>query len=230
MLKMGAQNITGLYVGETKIKKAYLGEALIFSAGENPSRLPEGYTEVQYIVVPKDAYVNIPSTRLSKSCRIVRKIKLLSFDETAKAIQSFYGFGSSIFYFYIARVYGDENSIYYRVANYSKSGNVQIDSSKEIIIDANFPDKKLIIGENTIDVPESSNVSYFSVFNTSKSTSEEAPQNFYSLQFYKSDELTLDLVPCINPENTAGLYDLVSDAFYNNTSKIGTPFVAGPAV
>ncbi len=49
MLKIGAQDITGLYVGETKIEKAYLGEELVFSAEKKPSRLPEGYTEVEYI-------------------------------------------------------------------------------------------------------------------------------------------------------------------------------------
>ena len=46
-IKIGADVIQALYIGERKIVKAYAGETLVFAAGK-PSRLPAGYTEVEY--------------------------------------------------------------------------------------------------------------------------------------------------------------------------------------
>ena len=50
MLKLGSDNVKSLYVGGQKIKKAYVGEDLVFEATV-PSRLPAGYTELEYIHV-----------------------------------------------------------------------------------------------------------------------------------------------------------------------------------
>ena len=69
MLKLGTQDISALYLGETKIKRAYLGETPVFE-GSKPSRLPEGYTEVEYIESSGTQYINTgvkPSTSLTFS-------------------------------------------------------------------------------------------------------------------------------------------------------------------
>ncbi len=52
MLKIGAQDITGLYVGETKIEKAYLGEELVYSAG-----VTKEYQDYEYFAVDTSAVV-----------------------------------------------------------------------------------------------------------------------------------------------------------------------------
>ena len=52
MLKIGAQDITGLYVGETKIEKAYLGEELVYSAG-----VTKEYQDYEYFSVDTSAVV-----------------------------------------------------------------------------------------------------------------------------------------------------------------------------
>ena len=49
MIKLGTQNISALRLGGQEIKKAYLGETLVLGVETKPSRLPEGYTEVEYI-------------------------------------------------------------------------------------------------------------------------------------------------------------------------------------
>ena len=87
MLKMGAQNITGLYVGETKIKKAYLGEALIFSAGMNPSRLPEGYTEVKYIQIGENFEIDTGIKADFTNMRFVLSEEILSESRTNRFFQ-----------------------------------------------------------------------------------------------------------------------------------------------
>lgn len=45
---IGEDKIKSIYVGEQKIVKAYVGANLVFSA-KKPSRLPDGYTELEYI-------------------------------------------------------------------------------------------------------------------------------------------------------------------------------------
>lgn len=49
-VKIGSEAIKSLYVGEQKIVKAYVGENLVFSSVK-PSRLPAGYTELEYVQV-----------------------------------------------------------------------------------------------------------------------------------------------------------------------------------
>lgn len=66
MLKLGDQSITRLYLGDQKIEKAYLGETLVFGGGEaSPSRLPEGYTEVEHVkIVPTSDKIRNVATGL----------------------------------------------------------------------------------------------------------------------------------------------------------------------
>lgn len=52
MLKIGAQDITGLYVGETKIKRAYVGTDLIYSEGADKE-----YQDYEYFAVDTSAVV-----------------------------------------------------------------------------------------------------------------------------------------------------------------------------
>lgn len=50
----------------------------------------------------------------------------------------------------------------------------------------------------------------------------------YSLQIKNSGQITLDLIPCLNENNVAGMYDIVNDVFYINQ---GTgDFIAGPEI
>lgn len=50
----------------------------------------------------------------------------------------------------------------------------------------------------------------------------------YSYKLYKNNILVRDFVPCINPSNIVGLFDLVSGTFYDNAGT-GT-FIAGEKV
>lgn len=50
----------------------------------------------------------------------------------------------------------------------------------------------------------------------------------YSLQIKNSGQITLDLIPCLNENNVAGMYDIVNDVFYINQ---GTgDFITGPEI
>ena len=48
----------------------------------------------------------------------------------------------------------------------------------------------------------------------------------YSCQIYDNGTLIRDFVPCINPNNVVGVYDIVNNVFYQSGN--GNSFVAGP--
>lgn len=50
----------------------------------------------------------------------------------------------------------------------------------------------------------------------------------YSCQIYDNGTLIRDFVPCINPNNVVGVYDIVNNVFYQSGN--GNSFVAGPEV
>ena len=115
MLRLGEQNIKGLRLGDQKIKKAYLGESLVFSEAK-PSRLPEGYTELQYIENPNLAYIQMNSylaTTISKSWEIIFEI----IDSTINA----YLIGSNTNYLYYNR--NTKRIIFYNKTTYGGGQN-----------------------------------------------------------------------------------------------------------
>jgi hypothetical protein len=52
--------------------------------------------------------------------------------------------------------------------------------------------------------------------------------SLYSCQIYDNGTLIRDFVPCINPNNVVGVYDIVNNVFYQSGN--GNSFVAGPEV
>lgn len=225
MLKMGAQNITGLYVGETKIKKAYLGEALIFSAGMNPSRLPEGYTEVEYVeaVYPRrDCFVMdiIPD---SSSGRIVGEFNM----ENPATTNDGYTFGgrSPIGTFYMQVSAGK--------VRYKLSGSSAVTKSVNIIgrkveISVDWKNKSVVIDGNTYSASMSTSaMTAFYLFSYIYSAPYSGQGKIYSFKIYSDNILQGDYVPCADPNGSIGLYNLITGVFIPSRRSY---FAAGPAV
>jgi hypothetical protein len=51
----------------------------------------------------------------------------------------------------------------------------------------------------------------------------------YTFQVYDNGTLVRDLVPCVNPNDIVGMYDIVNNVFYT-TADDNYQFVAGPIV
>lgn len=51
----------------------------------------------------------------------------------------------------------------------------------------------------------------------------------YDFKIYDDGTLVADLVPCVDPNNVAGVYDIINNVFYTAVNQ-GYTFVAGPAV
>ena len=82
-----------------------------------------------------------------------------------------------------------------------------------------------ISGQGTFsNIPTCSLLAYHSTIGFS----DYLRAKLYSCQMYFDTTLIRDFVPCINPTGTVGLFDLVEEKFYGNAGT-GT-FTAGPAV
>lgn len=239
MLKLGEQNVKGLYLGEQEIKKAYLGDELVFSVA-NPSRLPDGYTEVQYIET--STYTNIPvkgvsvknnTTRIVMDVMPKEKISYkrdlfmalnqpsnvaygirLGQNNVANQMFSYAGWTSS-------------NSEYgFSVFNYNLAKDVRI------TIDFDTQNKYVIVNGTKFSIvvaPQTNNAGILSVGSKTGSTSSYAALSawVYSIKVYVDGILKADLVPCVNSNKNPGLFNLITDTFcgksYGNV-------IAGPAV
>ena len=233
MLKLGTQNIAALHLGGAGIQKAYLGEAVVFGAGK-PSRLPEGYTEVEYIKSSGTQYINLMKAPNSNIAVTID----FSVDSTPAGEQTLFGN-----YF---KSYG--STTYYQFRCMAYNGNIQVNVSTRWTIVANTLSpgrhnisldvyKKQVIYDgtstsiDTFSIYTQRNMGLFAAYysvNNESGWSTYCSMNLYSCQISEKDVLTMDLVPCIDPTGAVGLYDLVEGKFYGNA---GTgAFTAGPAV
>ena len=226
MLKMGAQNITGLYVGETKIKKAYLGEALIFSAGMYPSRLPEGYTEVQYIHT--SGSTGGISTRINGYANTIA----IELDVEVEQYNTNYKYllrnssGARCFASLIS-----EKGIQCGVGSWYN--NIYLNSSfigKRIQFLIDSFNKKVVFGEEETPISSAGTSSVGTIYvGANNASTFIAVCKWYSVKIYKSGTLDCDFVPCVSPDGVSGFYDIVRDEFY--TRSVGsTTLTPGPAV
>ncbi len=110
-------------------------------------------------------------------------------------------------------------------------------------VQADIPGKKMTVNGTEIETPAYTyNSSYpsqnFALFarnmvTTTTGTSTAAGSNRANMKLYwfratENGSPVVDLVPCINPEGKAGLYDLVTNVFYGPT--LSTAFEPGPNV
>lgn len=249
MLKVGTQNISGLYVGPKNIKKGYLGEALVFGAEPppepGPSRLPDGYTEVEYIQSDNACYIDtniIPfplgstNATASSDTKIVVDVeplespassdKYICFSNSSKTTTA----GSTSYYFYLS--WKTPAGVYGRLSNLTYKSIVTNENPRRMQLELNGVTKSFALDGSSYTFSSSilaSNASTIKLLGTSVTTAR-IQAKLYSCQIYKGPDLPLvrDFVPCISPSGAVGLYDLVEGKFYGN-SGTGT-LTAGPAV
>lgn len=190
---------------------------------EHTSRLPAGYTELEYIKSDSHSYIQtgIMADFLTK--RTVVDIKAESYISSALTERIFGAPTSGPYYFSLYR--SSNSSIISRYgskAGVTRSVNI---ANTRVTIDWDFANNKLSIGNNTYN-PGTSTSSIGTNIHIFGETSISA--NLYSAQIYASGTLVGNYVPCTNPSGIVGVYDLISNKFYANAGT-GT-FTAGPAV
>lgn len=233
MVKLGDSKIKSSYIGTAKIKKAYIGEDLVFGETK-PSRLPEGYTEVEYIRLSGSCGFNTKYFADPVTTRILMDVKPQVYSgkseyffieqggDSVTSTTAYYGlwrYSDAIF-----RIFTGQSSGKYTTLNV---GSV---SESRIAIDANGPGKTVSIGNfrSVISSVTLKNNGYYLFVGSYSGTMSSLQGDLYSCKVYVSGTIKFDFVPCTNPLGVAGLFDLVSRKFYANSFS-GT-VSAGPAV
>lgn len=245
MLKIGTQGIAAMRLGAQEIKKAYLGGALVFGAGEGPgpSRLPEGYTEVEYIESDKNCLIDTEIRAAANEKPDVKvAIDVEPIDDPTST--------SSYFIYSVYTVTSPSIKSYYYTINWKTTSGVyaQLSSNAEKSVLANTTPRRMnmeLDGSNHTFTLDGKSVSlgttssmgsttggYIYIFGNLNTTLSNfrIRAKLYSCKIYKGSDYPLvrDFVPCIDPTGAVGLYDLVGGEFYGN-SGTGT-LTAGPAV
>lgn len=224
MLKIGLQDVTGLYVGETKIEKAYLGGDLVFSAAKKPSRLPEGYTEVEYIQnADASSYIDTKKFLYSNS------IYALTF--LIPTLQARYVVSSSNGR-YSLKVYSASKGTLQIYTHNGTSGAYKtlspaISANQKVTIEGDGTALYVNGVENTLSYkPYTQNIQI-----PTATASQSMIVRYYHFKAecpsLTSTNYNFELIPCINPSGIVGFYDLTNGAF---TPPTAGNFVAGPAV
>lgn len=256
MLSIGTGNIIALHRGDIEFQKVYLGDTLVFQ--KTPSRLPEGYTEVEYISNPNLTYIEdlkIPyetGSKLYNGYRHEFVVKFLnSTDSNGDTITGKYYYykptsGSASTNDY--RLYRNLDTLILSPAKRSitspypvtqDKSSIIIDLAKEqFVFNGGEPDNP-IVSINTTSVSTKYPLfarNYYSRIGNAVTQRFEFQSNFqfYGLKVYASTaaetgDLLCDFIPCIDPNGDVGLYDIVRDLFFTH-GDTEKAFVAGPAV
>lgn len=183
------------------------------------SRLPEGYTEVQYIQSTGAQYVDT-GFKPNQDSRVLIK---LSTSETGShtVFGADLGWADDGFALGVGFThYGKETGT---ISGLNNGSPHEVDFNKNIISMDGKP--VLTMGNLTFSVPH--NLALFAN-NRAGGIQEKTTMVLYYCRIYDGNTIIRDYIPCKNAAGAVGLYDLIGQKFYGNA---GTgSFTAGPEV
>lgn len=191
---------------------------------ENESRLPQGYTEVEYIENTSTAYIDtgayLNTSNFEIGYTIGNKQQLFGYCHQGCGGCTWLGVEQSAIMFW-----GDNDNNAF-ISSYLTSGdNTIIFTPSGATINGTSISKTLSIGSDDI---RNISLLIFARYDFNSNTIEHRTDSYMQLKsFYLKNNGTLvrDLVPCIrDSDNKYGMYDIVNDVFYlspNNVDFIG---------
>lgn len=255
MLKLGSQKIPSLYVGEEKIKKAYVGGNLVFGEEKSGGHdLPEGYTELEYITIgPSLTFSGFLLPLLDQNSVYTFDVEIEKWGIISGANWSPYA--AHIFYAYniASKTEYAKAGIWMMYEGlYTSALSTDVGTSKAVIKtlteDVSVSQKMLLVydalnqrvGINDAFVPlptKPSNAqntylgSNLSANNQSAYRWGDASMRVYGVKaenaLYAGPTYNCDWIPAKNTNGIVGFYDLVSNSF--KTPKTGE-VAAGPEI
>lgn len=253
-LIIGEDKIKSIYVGDNKIAKAYKGNDLVYTAEtKKPSRLPDGYTEIEYLEIANSA-AKLPLTNKSiRSESVVDGIVGLSDTAIWDAYRSYilgcYISSSSYAAMKISQVYYNGEYFPNIVLYCGKSTNnvsnpyFPVPFKTDFKIDlSNSSSKTIQIGDNSAKaVWTNTSQSYFiTLGNYNKDYNDYAGVGgrIYYLKASNSywnnpssvnyKYFNYELVPCITSDGKIGMYDLTNNESFLTENTMY--FKAGPKI
>lgn len=204
------------------------------SGRSSASRLPQGYTEVEYIENTTMAYLDI-DFKPNQDTRIVIDTQIVTSTNYGKIISS--GQWDKLNGIQLQYEVGVNGTLLIDWGTSTRHYNTNINGDyNRHIYDWNknnfYLDETLVASTTYGNFQSSCNLLVFMASSTScsptLSSHESVLGKLYSLKIYDNDVLSVDLVPCINSNNVAGVYDIVNDVFY--TSPNGNNFIGGEPI
>ena len=211
-------------LGSVGIAKAYLGSTLVFQNGSGPTptpgRLPSGYTELEYISNGSNAWID---TGISGVAAWTVSAKI---DASRSASQVIIGRGTSTPIWFGAYT----NKTVWGMGSSQNSSTSALNKTTSVV---SFSGKtaSAVVGTNdscsrTFSANGTGN---YTLFNVGTNKAYPFVGNLYGdVICVQNNVETFHGVPCTDPNNVAGLYDLISDTFFGSAN--ATPLTAGPAI
>lgn len=217
------ENGTAVHSGETYTFTASADRTLTAAFAVKPSsRLPDGYTEVQYIESSNSAncYIQTNISPVLNATRTVLDIDVAAYTSGTQYIVN--ANASNSRYYYLART-GD-TEIVSTAGTAGKTLTTTSIANKRTTIDWDLQNNALTVGGETYSITSTS----ATMGTKLKIFSSGIAGKIYSVQIYESGNIQADFVPCVSPSNVVGMYDLVGKAFYGSAGSVS--FTSGPAV
>ena len=220
-------------IGNTQVQKMYLGTTLIWEF--NSGRLPSGYKELEYIASTRTGgqYIDLNILlydTLNKNYDIAIKFNAIGngLDNTNQG--TMFGCqdntGSPWPGTFIRRDGSKSNMIGRDIGGTAKDNTLGA-LGTDIELTEKTPPSKNVTNYNNSNRTHTWGTSLFCIFNNQAKTSMiryiEAKSYYFKL--FVEGTLVRDMVPCKDPNDVVGLYDLVNNTFYSSPN--GVAFVAG---
>lgn len=205
------------------------------------SRLPRGHTELQYVTTQNFTSIETDVNITPDVTRVVLDIEPVN----KQAVPSYFlsgtnGANSNVIILY--RNYNGDR-LYWNAGltnggGYASQGNFsyKLDVNARIIIDIDPVEKLIKIGTNKFNFTpsfgtgkdEPLSIGWFPAYSASYAAQI---MKIYSVKVYIGDMLKGDFVPCEDPIQNVGLYNLVTGVFCRNNSNVSqSEPIAGPVV
>lgn len=199
------------------------------------NRLPEGYTEYEYIYLEgKRACIDTEFVPKLSDTKIIMDWMV---SDKIDYAQFFCGGSLSTGTYYVGQRNNGQN-ITYRFTD--TAGSLVTVSSdlrgEKVSILLDFPQKSISFGENLYSMGNNIAPSFgkFILFHSSTDGTTQnmsTSSKLYSCKIYSGDSIVSDLVPCTNFAGVTGLYDIIRETFYQKADGLGTGvFFHGPKV
>ena len=196
-----------------------------------PSRLPQGYTEVEYIS-SENVSESVLGPYINTNYKPTQNTRLvIDFQSTSSSrdYQRIFGSGEFDMVGYLVNIEGKISNSGYYYYKFGKGSNwyttsVRSDLNRHVI-DYNNSNQFLVDGTSIATLPNttftcSSNLGIFWSINTKYTTNNiNFVGRIFSAKVYDNGTLIRDLVPCKRDSDSKyGMYDIVNDVFYTSVN------------
>lgn len=232
MINVGLNSISNIKIGTTQANKVYVGSTLVWEYNSGGG-LPSGYRELEYIASTASGgqYIDLDILLydvLNKNYDIAIKFNPIGKGKDNTTQGTIFGcqdntgspWPGTFIRVSSAKMVG-------RYIGGSGKDNVLGQLGNDIELTEKTPPSKNVYNYNNGGQTHTWGTSLFCVFNNQAKTSQirfiEA--KLYYFKLFVEGTLVRDMIPCVNPNNVVGLYDLVNNVFYSSPN--GAEFVAG---